>query len=215
MNHFSNLIFDLDGTLTDPQQGILNSLRFALGKLNFSELPNYVPAEFIGPPLQHSFRNVYNLSEKDTEKAIVLFREYYGTKGLYENEPYDGIEELLSALMQNGKSIYVATSKYAKFAWEILRHFELDKYIIDIRGADYRGTKLKADLINDVLSDYRLHENESLMIGDTVFDIEGARKAGISVLSVGYGFATSELLKENNPDYFTETVDDLSELLAG
>jgi phosphoglycolate phosphatase len=215
MNQYSNLIFDLDGTLTDPQQGILNSLRHALKQLDFDELPEYVPPEFIGPPLQHSFRNVFNLNEKDTEKAIVLFREYYGLKGLYENIPYDGIEELLSLLVDNGKSIYVATSKYVKYAWEILRHFELDKYIIDLRGADYQGTKLKADLIIDVLADYRLNANDSLMIGDTVYDIKGAREAGISVLSVGYGFGTYEMLKENNPDYYVDTVSDVAEILIG
>lgn len=213
MNQFSNLIFDLDGTLTNPQEGILQSLRYAFKLLEFNELPDFVPSEFIGPPLHHCFQKVYHLNEKDTEKAITYFREYYGSKGLYENYPYEGISELLSVLADTGKSIYIATSKYMKYAWEIVRHFELDKYIIDLKGADYKGSKHKSDLIDEILSGYRLNSEESLMIGDTVYDINGARKAGISVLSVGYGFTSKEKLVENNPDFYADTVDDMAELL--
>ncbi len=209
---FQNIIFDLDGTLTNPYTGILNSLRYALGKLNFEKIPDSVPPEFIGPPLQQCFKQVFGLNEKLTEIAIAYFREYYGSQGLYENYPYDGIVELLSALNENGVSMYVATSKYEKYAWEIVRHFELDKYIRDLSGADYKGSKTKADHILDIMTRYRLCATESLMVGDTVFDIAGAKEAGISVLSVGYGFAAQHLLMDSQPDYFAGSVEELTEL---
>ncbi len=215
MHSFRNLIFDLDGTLTNPQQGILHSLRYALSQLNYDNLPDFVPAGFIGPPIQQCFKNVYHLNDRDTERAIAYFREYYGTKGLYENYPYDGILEMLSVLYDNGKSMFIATSKYMKYAWEIARYFEIDKYIIDLAGADYKGSKYKADLIKDLILRYRLRTDESLMIGDTLFDIEGARDTGISILSVGYGFTTTEMLLEGNPDFYAKTVEDLAEKLIG
>jgi phosphoglycolate phosphatase len=213
LNNYKNIIFDLDGTLTDPREGILNSLRYALRHFNLNDIPDTIPAGFVGPPLQQGFKEIYGLNNKETEKAVDIFREYYGKRGLYENYPYNGIEEFLSVLHSEGKSLYLATSKLEKYAWEIIRHFEFDKYIHDLSGAEYKGNHTKSELINDLIQRYRLNLDETIMIGDTIYDIEGARLSGIDCIAVGYGFTPLNILQNYNPAFSAETVDDLFHLL--
>jgi phosphoglycolate phosphatase len=145
---YQNIIFDLDGTLTNPYLGILNSLRFSLQQLQFSQLPNQVPSEFIGPPLQQSFKEIFGLNEKQTNLAVEYFREYYGKAGLYENELFEGIGELLAHLYENGNKLFVATSKLKKYAKLILEHFELYAHLDDFAGGglfrqSYQSTAYK------------------------------------------------------------------------
>jgi phosphoglycolate phosphatase len=209
-----NIIFDLDGTLTNPVEGILNSLRYSLKQMNYFDLPESLPVEFVGPPLQQGFKNIFGLNEMETEKAVRLFREYYGSHGLYENHPFEGIGELLEELSIQGKRIFVATSKLEKFAQEIIRHFEFDRYIADIKGADYAGEHTKSELIQALIEKYRLNPEETIMVGDTLFDIEGARDSGIKCVAVGYGFNGIETLKQASPDYLAGDVEELFELFC-
>lgn len=213
-NKFQHIIFDLDGTLTDPREGILNSLRFALKKIQIFPLPDQIPSAFIGPPLQKGFREVFGLNDSQTELVVRLFREYYGTRGLYENDPFDNINEMLNELSENGIKLYVATSKLEEYAWKIIRHFEMDRYITDLTGADYNGTHTKAELIEILIAKYRMEKSETLMVGDTLYDIEGARNAGIACLAVGYGFNSTETLLSAKPDFFARDVNSLIELLC-
>lgn len=212
MNTYSNIIFDLDGTLTNPYEGIFNALIYTLKQMNYQEIPDNVPANFIGPPLQKSFSTIYGFNERNTELAVQHYRDYYKKTGLYENVPYVGIEELLSALNDDGKKLFIATSKLEETAWEIIRHFELDKYFVDLKGADYSGHHSKGDLIINLIDRYRLPLNETVMIGDTQFDMIGATDAEIDRIAVGYGFGKIEDLNEYNPVAFAETVEDLTEL---
>ncbi len=207
--HFQNIIFDLDGTLTNPQEGILNSIKYALRSLHYQNIPESIPPEFIGPPLQKSFKNVFGYNDKQTDQAVALFREYYGKHGLYENVPYDGIEQLLSSLSSEGKSLFVATSKLEKYAWEIIRYFEFDRYLVDLCGAGYGGNHTKAELIQDLIDRYRMDPEETVMIGDTAYDIEGAQQAQVKCIAVGYGFTNLEQLKMYKPNYSVEDVDGL------
>jgi phosphoglycolate phosphatase len=209
-----NIIFDLDGTLTNPIEGIFNSLHYSLKLMHFNDIPSVLPPEFVGPPLQHSFKNIFGMNERETEQAVIYFREYYGNWGLYENKPYDGIEELLEELSKNGKKLYVATSKLKKYAWEVIRHFEFDKYIEDLEGADYAGNHSKSGLILSIMQKYRLKPEETLMIGDTLYDIEGAHEAGIKCIAVGYGFNSREILEAANPEIYVEDIEALTELLC-
>jgi len=215
MFYFRNIIFDLDGTLTDSLEGIFNSLVYALRQIGYEEIPEIMPTEFLGPPLQQGFKNIFHLNEKETELAVKVFREYYGSKGLFENHPYAGIPDLLAALADNGIRMFVATSKYEKYAWEIIRYFEFDKYIEDLQGADYGGNHSKADLIEMIMDKHRLEKHDTIMVGDTLHDIRGAREAAIKCIAVGYGFNSAETLKAANPDYYVEDVAELGEVIFG
>lgn len=215
MSQFSHIIFDLDGTLTDNTRGIGKSLQYALGKMQIEGYSDAVLKNFIGPPLQQCFRMNFGLNEKETALAVDYFREYYGEKGWSDNVPYPGIRELFEELYFSGKQIFVATSKLEKFARLILQKFELYTYIADLQGVDYGGTHSKGMLIRSVMERNRIcADKNTVMVGDTVYDIEGAQETGIPVIAVGYGFGKKEDLLALSPDFFAEDVDELYELLS-
>lgn len=212
---FTHLLFDLDGTLTNPRLGIGNSLRYALRQMQIDAYSPEILEQFIGPPLQDGFRNLFGLNERNTNLAVDHFRTYFGEKGLFENEPYAGISELLEHLYLSGKHIYVVTSKLEKYAQMIIRHFEFDRYIDDLQGAEYSGKHSgKGQLIAQLMNRNRLLPAPSVvMIGDTQYDMMGAKEQGISSLAVGYGFGTQETLQACNPDYMVDSIEELAEML--
>ncbi|WP_346855555.1 HAD hydrolase-like protein [uncultured Draconibacterium sp.] len=216
MSQFSHILFDLDGTLTDNTQGIKNSLKYALNKMHVDGYSEAIMDQFIGPPLQWGFSNLFGLNERNTKLAVEYFREYYGENGWHQNEPYDGIFEMLAELDAQGKKMYIATSKLEKYALQIMKHFEMDKYIIRLKGADYGGKKAtKSQIITDLLEMQQLTPSEQIvMIGDTVFDIQGGKENGLSTVAVNYGFGKEEELRNENPDYFADDVDELYEILS-
>jgi len=215
MAQFSHVIFDLDGTLTDNTKGIKNSVKYALQKMHIDNIPHEIPEQFIGPPLQWGFKTLFGMNEKNTELAVAYFREYYGENGWLENIPYAGISEMMENLYFAGKKMFIATSKLEKYALKIMRHFEFDKYIIQLTGADYSGLKAtKSMVISSLMQSQQLQPStEIVMIGDTAFDIVGGRENGLSTVAVGYGFGKEDELKNANPDYFVESVEELYELL--
>lgn len=217
MSNFSHIIFDLDGTLTDPRQGIGNSISYALEKMGIEGFDGDVPDSFIGPPLQQSFKELFGLNERNTNLAIEYFREYYSTKGLFENHPYPGISELLEELHFAGKHLFIATSKLEKFAMQIAAHFGFDRYITQLKGADYKGEHAtKTTIISGLLEMQQLAPSEKIaMVGDTVFDIVGGNQNGLSTIAVMYGFGKTEELQTAEPDFWAETVDDLYGILMG
>lgn len=214
---FTHLLFDLDGTLTNPRLGIGNSLRYSLRQLKIDGYSPEILEQFIGPPLQVGFKSLFGLNERNTNLAVEHFRTYFGEKGLYENVPYGGISELLKELHLSGKRVYVVTSKLEKYAQMIIRHFEFDRYIDDLQGAEYTGNHSgKGQLIAQLMERNRILPASSVvMIGDTHYDITGATEQGISSIAVGYGFGTHQTLTACNPDYLVGSVDELSELLLG
>jgi len=215
MSRFSHLIFDLDGTLTDNTLGIKNSVRYALEKMHYEHIPDEIPDQFIGPPLQWGFKNLFGMNEKNTELSVAYFREYYGENGWHENVPYPGISEMLEELHFAGKQLFIATSKLEKYAVKIMEHFEFDKYVTQLIGADYSGLKAtKSIIISTLLETRQLVPSEKIvMIGDTVFDILGGKENGLSTIAVSYGFGKENELKEVNPDYFVESVEELYDVL--
>lgn len=214
---FSHILFDLDGTLTNPRLGIGNSLRYALRQMQIDGYSDEILERFVGPPLQDGFKNLFGLNERNTNLAVEHFRTYFGEKGLYENEPYPGITQLLEELHLSGKRVYVVTSKLEKYAKMIIRHFEFDRYIDDLIGAESTGTHSgKGQLIAQLMERNQIPVSHSVvMIGDTHYDMIGAKENEIASVAVGYGFGTPETLSSCNPDYLVESVDELAELLVG
>ncbi len=216
MSQFSHIIFDLDGTLTDNTQGIGNSVKYALKQMHIDNFTDEMLLQFVGPPLQWGFKNLFGMNERNVKLAVEYFREYYGENGWHENEPYPGITELLEELHFTGKQMFIATSKLEKYAMKIMHHFEFDKYINQLVGADYSGLKATKSIIIQSLMEMQQIEpsDKIVMIGDTVFDIEGGKENGLSTVAVGYGFGEKAELQSSNPDYYVETVDDLYEILV-
>jgi len=215
MPQYTHLLFDLDGTLTNPRLGIGNSLRYALGQMQIDGYSDQILEQFIGPPLQLGFKNLFGLNERNIQLAVEHFRTYFGEKGLYENVPYEGISELLEALHLSGRRVYVVTSKLEKYAQMIIRHFEFDRYIDDLQGAEYTGTHSgKGQLIAKLIERNRIKASASVvMIGDTHYDMMGATEQGISSVAVSYGFGTHETLSACMPNYLVDSVEELAELL--
>lgn len=212
---FSHILFDLDGTLTNPRLGIGNSLRYALRQMQIDGYSDEILEKFIGPPLQQGFSTLFGLGESHTTLAVEHFRTYFGEKGLYENEPYEGVLEMLEELHFAGKKLYLVTSKLEKYAHLIVRHFGFDRYFDDLQGAEYSGKhSSKGQLIAQLMERNQLLPSASIvMVGDTHYDILGAKEQGISSLAVAYGFGTYETLSPCSPDYIVDSVDELSELL--
>lgn len=210
------ILFDLDGTLTDPQIGITRCVQYALSKMGIVEndLDKLIP--FIGPPLLQSFRESYGLSEEQAVQAIGYYRERFSTVGLYENAVFPGIPRLLAQLREQSKTLLVATSKPTVFSVTILEHFGLSAYFQSIIGSNLDGTRVeKNEVIEYALAQLDKYDAQRIiMVGDRKHDIIGARKNGIAVAAVGYGYGTREELVEANPDYLVQTVEDLTVLLC-
>ena len=215
MPHFSHIIFDLDGTLINSQIGLENSLNHMLKQMGIELNGSAIIDQLIGPPIQDGLKNVLGFDEKQVDMGVRLFREYYSEKGLYEGELYPGILELLEELQQQGKELYVATSKKDLYAATVLRHFEIDRYLTDFQGAGDGGAHTKAELITKLMDRNRMIPSlEVVMIGDTKYDIVGGQANEISTIAVGYGFGNSEELHALKPDYFVDDVEELFEVLV-
>ena len=208
---YQYLLFDLDGTLTDPGLGITNSVMYALRKfgINVSDRSQLYP--FIGPPLRDSFRVYYGFSDEQCERAVRYYREYFKKSGMFENEVYDGICELLTRLKASGRTLVVATSKTEVFALEILRHFDLYKYFDFVAGATLNDVRnQKADIIKYALETLNITEKKSaIMIGDRKHDIIGAKETGLDSIGVLYGYGTYDELKNAGATYIADTPADI------
>ncbi len=214
--HMYNIIlFDLDGTLTDPGLGITNSAAHALRYWGIEVEDRASLYKFIGPPLQDSFQTYYGFSESDSKLAIERFREYFRDRGIFENEPYPGIDSLLKALRDSGKTIILATSKPEEFAKTILKHFHLEQYFHHIAGASMDETRCKkADVITYALEHCGITDlSDAVMIGDREHDILGAKQVGMDSIGVLYGYGSREELEQAGATYIAEQVSDLISLI--
>lgn len=212
---YQTILFDLDGTLTNPALGITNSLAYALEKFNIEVTDKKELYRFIGPPLQDSFENFYHFSKEDSLKAVDFYRDYFRHKGLYENEVYQGIPDLLERLKAQGKKLLVATSKPEEFARQILKHFELFDYFDLVAGVSMDGSRrLKGDVIAHALTSAQVSDlSATIMIGDREHDIIGAKKNGLDAIGVLYGFGSQEELEKAGAKDMAKTVADLRKIL--
>ena len=210
------LFFDLDGTLTDPMQGITRSVQYALRHFGIDEPDLRKLCPFIGPPLADSFRERYGMSPADAETAVAKYREYYAPKGIFENEIYSGIPELLAATSAAGCVNVMATSKPTPFAEQIAAHFGFAQYFTLVSGSTFDGRRTtKADVIRYALDTLEIAPQEAVMIGDRRYDIEGAAETGLASIAVGWGYASPGELEAARPDRFAPDVETLRRLLTG
>jgi phosphoglycolate phosphatase len=197
-----NLLFDLDGTLTDPFLGITRCIAHALEAAG-RQAPS--PEELgwcIGPPLQESFRTLLDTTDETViDSAIESYRERFRTVGMFENGMYAGIPEALSELGNAGHRLFVATSKPAVFATRIVEHFGLGSHFATVYGSELDGTRsAKADLIAHILNEESLSVDETMMIGDRHHDIVGAKANGMRALGVLWGYGSQQELEEAGAD---------------
>ncbi len=206
------VLFDLDGTLIDSGEGITEGVRYALEKFNKAPLDLKTRQSFIGPSLREMFKIHSGVNDEEAEEMLRLYREYYGVEGLYKCIPYDGIEDVLKYLLEKGCSIYVATAKPTEYAEKMLKKWNLFGYFKKVIGASFDKSKTeKKDIIADVLA--LEGTDEAIMIGDTAFDIEGAKENEISSIAVTYGYGDLEKLENSNPDHVAGSVLELFDLL--
>jgi phosphoglycolate phosphatase len=193
---YNNLLFDLDGTLSDPRQGIVNSILYALQRLE-QPLPLAGTLErYIGPPLRDAFAELLQTDDYERiERAVALYRERFAGEGLYENTLYPGIGAVLNELQAHGATLFVATSKPVVYAEKIIDHFNLSGFFRRIYGSELDGTRsAKSELIEYILAEESLTPAAALMIGDRKHDVIGAAKNAVPAIGVLWGFGSREEL---------------------
>jgi len=195
---YDYIFFDLDGTLTDSGEGIINGAIYALGKYSIQVKDRTDIHRFIGPPLTYSFEHFYGFSPEEALNAVKIYREYYAKKGIYENYVYDGVEKMLIDLKKVGKKLVVATSKPEFFAEKVLSYFNIRKYFDFVAGSlpdETRGSK--AEVIKYALESCGISDMKNvLMVGDREHDVLGAKVFGIDTLGVLYGYGNEEEFKK-------------------
>ena len=218
MPRYETLLFDLDGTLTDPKPGITRSVRHALEGLGIAAPDLDALTPFIGPPLIESFQRFYALDDARAQRALALYREYFGERGLYENAVYAGIPELLVALRERGRRLVVATSKPTVYAERILAHFALDRHFALIAGSNLDGTRTaKGDVIAYALAALAPPPDAraTAMIGDREHDVHGAQAHLLASIAAGYGYGTARELYAAAPTHYVASIAELAALLLG
>jgi phosphoglycolate phosphatase len=214
VNNIRNILFDLDGTLTDPKEGITGCIRYALERLSQPCPSTDELASFIGPPLRETFASICIPVDDETlvERAVALFRERFSTIGLYENQVYEGVPEMLSKLRPLSYRLFVATSKPEIYARKILDHFSLASHFVEIHGNELNGRlDDKADLLAELIEGHGLVSSETLMVGDRKHDIIAAQRTGVLSLGVTYGYGSREELEEAGADFICDSPADIVE----
>lgn len=212
---YDHILFDLDGTLTDPGIGITNSVMHALKQYDIEVVDRSELYRFIGPPLADSFARYYGFSKEQSLEAIGHYRAYYAPHGIFENEVYAGIPEVLAELKARGKKVLLATSKPEEFAVKILQHFALDSYFDCVAGATMdEKIVTKVEIMEMALHRMQITDvSRALMIGDREYDISGAKHFGMDSVGVTYGYGSRRELEEAGATYLAEKPRDLLDLI--
>jgi phosphoglycolate phosphatase len=209
------MLFDLDGTLTDPAPGITNSLMYALKCYGIEVTDRTSLYKYIGPPLLDTFSQGFGFSQEMAAEAVVKYREYFADKGLFENKVYDGIPELLHTLKESGKVLIVATSKPEEYSVRILEHFGLDKFFTAVCGSNMDESRSKkAEVIAYALEKAHVPDkSRAIMIGDRKHDIIGAKECGIESCGVLFGYGSRTELMDAGAGYIAADIPELKRIL--
>lgn len=213
---YKYLLFDLDGTLTDPKEGITTSVQYSLKSFGIDE-PDLDKLEpFIGPPLKDSFMKYYGFNEEQAQKAIVKYREWFSPTGIFQNRIYPGTAQMLAALKNEGKVLAVASSKPTVFVEKILNHFEIRQYFDVVVGSELNGVRgSKEEVVEEALRQLSasIDKEHTAMIGDREFDVFGGKEHGLTTVGVTFGYAGEGELEAAGADYIVNTVEELRRLL--
>jgi phosphoglycolate phosphatase len=213
----SNIFFDMDGTLTDSKEGIVNCIYYALEKLGYPVPEGFNVNDCLGPPLRLSFRRLLHSSDDALiERAVAIYRERFSTIGLFENRVYPGIPELLSALRKNDFKLYVVTTKPRVFAERIIEHFQLAHSFEAIYGTELNGQfDNKADLIEFILKTRLLRAEETVMVGDKREDIVAGKANRTGTIGVTYGYGSPGEITEAAPDDICGSPEEIGQIILG
>ncbi len=210
---FDVIFFDLDGTITDSGEGIMNSAVYALSKFGIEISDKNQLRRFIGPPLHWSFKELFGI--EDTPLAVKRYREYYAEKGIFENSLYDGITEVLKELKAAGRTVVLATSKPENYAKQILDYFKITEYFDHVCGAEMDEKRTdKHEVIEYALETAGVTDRSKvIMIGDRLHDIVGARSSSLKSIGVTYGYGTEDELRDAGADHIAHTTEDIIKIL--
>lgn len=211
---YEYILFDLDGTLTDPKEGITKSVQYALASVDINE-PDLDKLEpFIGPPLHESFMDFYGFDRETAMKLVEKYRERFNVTGIFENKIYPGIADMLKVLKEAGCKLSIASSKPTVLVERILEHFAIRKYFDCVVGSNLDGTRTKKEeVVEEALFQLACVKERTVMVGDRKFDIEGARAFGLMGVGVSFGYAQGNELEEAGADYIVDSVEELQNLL--
>lgn len=215
---YQYILFDLDGTLTDPREGITKSVQYALDKMGISEPDLSALEHFIGPPLYDEFRRCYQMDDAQAKKSVEAYRERFGVIGWQENILFDGVPELLAALRNAGRKIAIASSKPTVFVRKILHMFEIERYFDVVSGASLDGSiGSKAQVVQQALDAFGVSDlKTAVLVGDRFHDVEGARACGLDCIGLTLGFGGRMELETAGASAVADSLEELRGiLLAG
>ena len=208
------IFMDLDGTISDPKEGITKAVAHALSYYGIQVENLDTLEKFIGPPLLDSFQDFYGFSEEQSREAVGKYREYFGSQGLFENVLYDGMKELLSAVVSHGKKIVIATSKPEVYTVQILKYFGIEHYFQFVAGSTLDGCwSKKGDVIRYALDSLKITADQALMVGDRKHDVMGAKENGMYSIGVLYGYGDRKELETAGADCIVTDVEELKKKL--
>lgn len=190
MSKYKYILFDLDGTLTDPYEGITRSVQYALDHFGIKDVPQPELKKFIGPPLKASFMEYYGFDDAKAELAVEKYRERFRDTGIFENEIYDGVEHMLGTLKDRGLVLAIASSKPTEFVERILKHFHIYDYFANITGSFMDGRRTdKYEVIMAAMEALAVADTaQVLMVGDRHHDVDGAVRAGVDCVGAAFGY---------------------------
>lgn len=214
IKQIDNVLFDLDGTLVDSQEGIINSAMYALDYYGIPYSGREELKKFIGPPLKNAFMEFYGFDEDKALSAAMVYREFYADKGVFQVNVYDGVRKMLAGLKEAGKRLYLATSKTEKYAEIILEYFGLSDFFDYIGGTDMQGVRdSKAKVLRYVLETAGIFVTDSVLVGDSRYDVCGAKELGMRTIAVLYGYGSAKEHEQAGPDYIARSPNEVLEIL--
>ncbi|MBQ6906645.1 MAG: HAD hydrolase-like protein [Clostridia bacterium] len=210
------VLLDLDGTLTDTEEGVVNSFLYSLAKIGVTVDDRSSMRWIIGPPILDSYKRMLSCSDEEAKKLLAGYREYYNNRGIWENRLYDGVEEMLCRLFDGGKVLFTATSKPDVFAKRILDKHGVSKYFKYIYGSKLDGSiSTKEEVLLNIINTEGIDISECVLVGDTKYDVLGAREVGMDVIGIRWGFGSDEEFVEYPPDMTFTTPDEVCKALLG